>query len=97
MVKSELGPPSVEGCFNFPNHGVDAMATTPPKNLFPNSNGEATLVEKMVRGFLNLVAKGALPTIRPPPSLKPVRRPNPILDSQSREELAFGRGPSTPN
>jgi hypothetical protein len=51
----------------------------------------------MLRGLVNLVAKQASPTIVPPSSFEPIRRPHPILNDQPSEQFAFGRRPLLPN
>jgi hypothetical protein len=51
----------------------------------------------MGRQFRDTVTKWAIPTIRPPTILEPIRRPHSILDDKPQEDLAFWGPTILPN
>jgi hypothetical protein len=57
----------------------------------PNALGETTMNEEVANSFGALLAKRAKAAIKPTAFLKMIRRPNPFLISEPREELNFGR------
>jgi hypothetical protein len=63
-----------------PIHRVDALKVKPIFNHRPNPSREATMEKKMCLQFGDLITKGAFSTIRLPVELKPVHRPNAVLD-----------------
>ena len=66
------------------NHGpvlrVNVMKAKPHFNHVPYSNRVAAFKKQISRRFLDLLAQGAHVAIRPPSLLKPVCRPDSIVD-----------------
>jgi hypothetical protein len=60
-------------------------------------HGVLTMDEKVANRLRHLLAKRTQTAIYPPPLLKPVHGPNPILSKEPCEELDLGRGPSLPH
>lgn len=74
------------------------MGTKPNFDHAPKSDNLSALEQKVDDGrLLDLLALGTNVTTWPPTALKPVRRPNPIVDFQTCEEHAFRRLPNRPN
>jgi hypothetical protein len=78
-------------CFNgdvrIPLMSMDRRYANPILDYFPKPLGMTAMGKEMSRRLLRLLAKWTNATIIPPPSLKAVRHPNPITDSQPRKEL----------
>jgi hypothetical protein len=80
-----------------PTIRMDVVATTPSLYPFPNQNGESTLIKKMSRRLLHLIAKRTITTIFPTPTLETIRRPNHVMHHKPSKEFAFGRNPKLPS
>jgi hypothetical protein len=68
-------------------HSCVWIGMPPILNHTPKPLRVAAMKEKVRCRFLSFLAKRAKATIFPASPLKAVRRPNPILDCQPREEL----------
>ena len=93
----DTNPPFLDASPRVPLRRIYIIEPKPSFQGGPNPFSEPTFKEEVHRRFLHLVAKLALPTILPPPPLKPIRRPNSVLKDQPREDFALGRRPWLPN